>query len=1061
MMHPFHRDPEKLSAQAEDDANRTENLGRLSWERDLANYLQLSNKGDHNHHPIRLELAKSIQADPQSATAWWALLRHEEALSPTPTLPAATPRGTPRTPTTNLCDLYRWATRLVPRQQHASSGPPPPSTTTASTTSSFVNLWLGFARQQWLRDCHDDARDTFKTLKSQQIGEEYAVMYAEWAGLEALTGNSSKAASIVYKGLKTGAEPRSVLEKMKNNLEQGLYTYVPFYCLLSEDTAEAEAPAAVPEVGRRNTVDADVPLLKLPSCIGSGGTGLLVPPPPPTTMTTVHSHHTIISTSSSGGGSSARGGGEGSTRSHTTPAGVTSVSLGRTGSSAGTSHGGSGGEESTVNCLQAVHAQHQGMTLVRLGSSGSGMQTIAESAVKGGGSGGQVNENGSHNQYQLQQQQQRGAMAPKLVSGSGGASLKVGLGRAMRVASSATTMTSVQDGAMATPGQGAMTTMSAHTYTQHHPQYHHQQQQPPLSSSQFRTPAAAAAATRLQNLHSTHTATTSTPLLMTPATEGRGGAVRSIASRQLVLEEGPAVGAEEATVRVVATTTSQHHHRGEGGANVSASVHRTAAIPEEPMPSSAGGGGSAAILRGSPGPRQPQPSQQPQQPRPMNASTTTAMQPPPPRPPSAQATQNNSSIAAAAVQQQQPSSKRVVVEDEDSVTVRGITYTKLECVGRGGSSKVYKVMAPNKKIFALKRIRLNGCDAEAAAGFLDEITLLTKLRGKSNIIQLIDSEVHRNQSLIYMVLEYGDIDLARLLQKHGATRKERNGGNDPAPGEMHPADENFIRLYWQQMLQAVDTIHRERIVHSDLKPANFLVVEGQLKLIDFGIAKAIQADTTSIARESQVGTLNYMSPEAILGGGGGGGRQQVFKVGRASDIWSLGCILYQMVYGRTPFAHLPFIQKMHAITNDRYHITFPAPVRNAALMDVMNRCLDRNPRTRITMEALLEHPFLGIGDGGGGGGGGKQSSKDGRVQLNEEQLKRLLMKVSQTGGLSDTNVEYLSEQLFKQLVQGTLSPDVVAAKMARRQQQQQQEEEGGEVRRGNDENVRPMYMQHF
>ena len=43
------------------------------------------------------------------------------------------------------------------------------------------------------------------------------------------------------------------------------------------------------------------------------------------------------------------------------------------------------------------------------------------------------------------------------------------------------------------------------------------------------------------------------------------------------------------------------------------------------------------------------------------------------------------------------------------------------------------------------------------------------------------------------------------------------------------------------VLQAVDTIHRERIVHSDLKPANFLVVEGQLKLIDFGIAKAIQS----------------------------------------------------------------------------------------------------------------------------------------------------------------------------------------------------------------------------
>ncbi len=53
------------------------------------------------------------------------------------------------------------------------------------------------------------------------------------------------------------------------------------------------------------------------------------------------------------------------------------------------------------------------------------------------------------------------------------------------------------------------------------------------------------------------------------------------------------------------------------------------------------------------------------------------------------------------------------------------------------------------------------------------------------------------------------------------------------------------------LLQAVHTIHEARIVHSDLKPANFLVVEGQLKLIDFGIAKAISSDTTSIAREAQ------------------------------------------------------------------------------------------------------------------------------------------------------------------------------------------------------------------
>lgn len=74
--------------------------------------------------------------------------------------------------------------------------------------------------------------------------------------------------------------------------------------------------------------------------------------------------------------------------------------------------------------------------------------------------------------------------------------------------------------------------------------------------------------------------------------------------------------------------------------------------------------------------------------------------------------------------------------------------------------------------------------------------------------------------------------------------------------------------------QAVCGVHEQRIVHSDLKPANFLLVEGQLKLIDFGIAKAISGDTTSIARESQVRHLTEQHSVIkwnILFGGSSGG----------------------------------------------------------------------------------------------------------------------------------------------------------------------------------------------
>lgn len=164
------------------------------------------------------------------------------------------------------------------------------------------------------------------------------------------------------------------------------------------------------------------------------------------------------------------------------------------------------------------------------------------------------------------------------------------------------------------------------------------------------------------------------------------------------------------------------------------------------------------------------------------------------------------------------------------------------------------------------------------------------------------------------------------------------------------------------MLSAVHCIHEERIIHSDLKPANFLFVRGCLKLIDFGIAKAIQRDdTVNIYRESQVGTLNYMSPESILDTGEGVNGGLRMKCGRPSDVWSLGCILYQMCYGKTPFADLNMFQKLQAIVDPKHEILFPSTVDSAAI-DAMKLCLKRKPEDRAQIVGknglLNEHHFL-------------------------------------------------------------------------------------------------------
>ncbi|KAF8208902.1 kinase-like domain-containing protein [Mycena galopus ATCC 62051] len=300
-------------------------------------------------------------------------------------------------------------------------------------------------------------------------------------------------------------------------------------------------------------------------------------------------------------------------------------------------------------------------------------------------------------------------------------------------------------------------------------------------------------------------------------------------------------------------------------------------------------------------------------------------------------------------------------------------------IGRGGSSRVFRVLNGANELYAIKRVSLDKTDAETMNGYLNEIALLKRLDGNSRIIRLIDSEVKAgpggSKGHLFLVMECGEIDLARLISEH----------------MREPLNMVWVAYYWQQMLQAVHIIHEEKIVHSDLKPANFVVVRGQLKLIDFGIANAIANDTTNIQRDHQVGSVNYMSPEAIELPDG----MRRLKVGRASDVWSLGCILYQMIYGHPPFQHLSVYQKMKAIPDSEYAIEFPefatpllpAPARQGSSsssgsrpvtppkkldhlkrrvrLDViasMKSCLRRNAKQRAGIPELMEQDWLAMKD---------------------------------------------------------------------------------------------------
>jgi len=291
-----------------------------------------------------------------------------------------------------------------------------------------------------------------------------------------------------------------------------------------------------------------------------------------------------------------------------------------------------------------------------------------------------------------------------------------------------------------------------------------------------------------------------------------------------------------------------------------------------------------------------------------------------------------------------------LVHEDNIVKVRGSTYAKLGVIGKGGSCKVYRALSKKCSVVAIKKVKLAGMDRKAIEGYANEISLLKRLRGNPAIIQMYDSEVDLQRKSIFVVMELGEVDLNHVLQQRALSETSRS------------LNMNFIRLTWQQMLSAVHCIHEERIIHSDLKPANFLFVRGALKLIDFGIAKAIiNDDTTNIYRENHIGTLNYMSPEAILDTGSGEDGPRM-KIGRASDVWSLGCILYEMVYGKTPFYKLHFIQKLQAIVNPSHKVQYPEDHEAEAAIDAMKLCLHRNPEDRppiVGKDGLLnEHWFL-------------------------------------------------------------------------------------------------------
>jgi len=198
-------------------------------------------------------------------------------------------------------------------------------------------------------------------------------------------------------------------------------------------------------------------------------------------------------------------------------------------------------------------------------------------------------------------------------------------------------------------------------------------------------------------------------------------------------------------------------------------------------------------------------------------------------------------------------------------------YEKLEKVGEGTYGVVYKARDTSGEVYALKTIRLEAEDEGIPSTAIREISLLKELQ-HPNIVRLCDV-IHTERKLT-LVFEFLDQDLKKLL--------------DMCDGGL---DLSTTRSFLYQLLRGVSYCHQHRVLHRDLKPQNLLINrEGHLKLADFGLARAFGIPVRSYTHE--VVTLWYRAPDVLMGSR---------KYSTPVDIWSVGCILAEMISGKPLF----------------------------------------------------------------------------------------------------------------------------------------------------------------
>ena len=271
------------------------------------------------------------------------------------------------------------------------------------------------------------------------------------------------------------------------------------------------------------------------------------------------------------------------------------------------------------------------------------------------------------------------------------------------------------------------------------------------------------------------------------------------------------------------------------------------------------------------------------------------------------------------------------IEEHDPTTGTLIKYERGKFLGKGGFAKCYELKrVDNGRIFAAKIFDKQGLsNGRSKKKLINEIKIHKKLNN-ANIVGF--EKFFEDKDNVYILLELCSNQTLKELVKR---RKRLN--------------ELEVQCYTLQIIRALRYLHNHRIIHRDLKLGNlFLTSKLELKLGDFGLAAKLEYDGQR--RKTVCGTPNYVAPEILEKKNG-----HSYEV----DIWSLGVVIYTMLFGVPPFDANDEKVIYKKIKMNSYKFPENIKVENSA-KKLISSLLNLDPSKRPSLDVIMEHDFFKI-----------------------------------------------------------------------------------------------------